>query len=223
MHCNDYGRGGHHGGMTENTDPLTDWAPLVRGLRTRFRTRDFAAGLELVTAFAAAAEEANHHPDLTLRYGTVDVLLYSHDAGRVTDRDRRLAARFSEIARDRSIGASPGELSVIELGLDTANEAEIAPFWSALLGAEIGTANDLEIRTHGADAIIWFQRTDPHEPPRQRFHLDVWVDPREARSRIDAAIDAGGTLVSDADAPSFWVLADAQGNHACICTAAGRD
>ncbi|KXP05247.1 VOC family protein [Tsukamurella pseudospumae] len=209
--------------MSENTDPLPDWAPLVRGLHARFRTRDFAAGLELVTAFAAEAEAANHHTDLTLRYGTVDVLLYSHDAGGVTDRDHRLAARFSEIARDRSISASPGELSVVELCLDTADAAEIAPFWSALLGAEIQDDDgDLEVRAHGADAVLWFQRTEPHDVPRQRFHLDVWVDPREARDRIDAALAAGGRLVSDERAPSFWVLADTQGNHACICTVAGR-
>ncbi|KXP13077.1 4a-hydroxytetrahydrobiopterin dehydratase [Tsukamurella pulmonis] len=209
--------------MSENTDPLPDWAPLVHGLRTRFRTRDFAAGLELVTAFAAEAEAANHHPDLTLRYGTVDVLLYSHDAGGVTDRDRRLAARFSEIAREREVSANPGESSVVELGLDTADAARIAPFWSAVLGAEIQEDDgDLEIRAHGADAILWFQHTEPHETPRQRFHLDVWVDPREARGRIEAALAAGGRLASAEHAPSFWVLADPDGNHACICTATGR-
>ncbi|GAB3129231.1 VOC family protein [Tsukamurella serpentis] len=209
--------------MSEKSDSLHDWAPLVRGLHTRFRTRDFTAGLELVTAFAAEAEAANHHPDLTLRYGTVDVLLYSHDVGGVTDRDRRLAARFSELARERSITANPGELSVVELGLDTADAAEIAPFWSALLNAEtFDDDGDLEIRAHGSDATLWFQRTGPHETPRQRFHLDVWVDPSEARGRIDAALEAGGHLVSDEHAPSFWVLADAQGNHACICTVAGR-
>lgn len=209
--------------MSENTDPLPDWAPLVRGLHTRFRTRDFVAGLDLVKAFAAEAEAANHHPDLTLRYGTVDVLLYSHDAGGVTDRDRRLAAKFSEIARHHEAGAHPGESSVIELGLDTADAAEIAPFWAAVLGAEIqDDDHGLEVRVHGADAILWFQDTEPHETPKQRFHLDVWVDPREARDRIDAAIAAGGRLEDDGSAPSFWVLADAQGNRACICTAEGR-
>jgi 4a-hydroxytetrahydrobiopterin dehydratase len=44
-----------------------------------------------------------------------------------------------------------------------------------------------------------------------------------ARKRIDAALAAGGTLVSEEHAPSFWVLADAQGNKACVTTGEGRD
>lgn len=208
--------------MSENTD-LTDWAPLVRGLRTRFRTGDFATGLALVNEFGAAAEAANHHPDITLTYGHVDVLLFSHDVGRVSDRDHALAARFSEIARARSLTALPQDLSVVEIGLDTADDATIAPFWSAVLGMPSKEdEGEIEIRDSDADAVLWFQRTEPHEPPRQRFHLDVWVDPREARARIDAALTAGGRMVTDEYAPSFWVLADADGNNACICTTAGR-
>ena len=54
--------------------------------------------------------------------------------------------------------------------------------------------------------------------PRQRWHPDVWIDPAQVQSRIAAAVAAGGTLVSDAEAPSFWVLADPQGNRVCLCT-----
>ena len=65
---------------------------------------------------------------------------------------------------------------------------------------------------------LWFQETEPHETPRQRFHLDIWVPHDVARARIAAALEAGGTLVSDTEAPSFTVLADADGNKACVCT-----
>ena len=40
-----------------------------------------------------------------------------------------------------------------------------------------------------------------------------------AEERVAAALAAGGTLVDDEAAPSFWVLADADGNRACVCTA----
>jgi hypothetical protein len=40
---------------------------------------------------------------------------------------------------------------------------------------------------------------------------------------ISAALAAGGTLLSDSAAPAFWVLADPEGNEACVCTWQGRD
>ena len=43
-----------------------------------------------------------------------------------------------------------------------------------------------------------------------------------AEQRLAAVLDAGGRLVSDAHAPSFWVVEDADGNRHCICTPAGR-
>ena len=68
-------------------------------------------------------------------------------------------------------------------------------------------------------ASVWFQGTDEHAEPRQRWHLDVWVAPETADARIAAALAAGGVVVDDSEAPSFIVLADPDGNKACICTA----
>jgi 4a-hydroxytetrahydrobiopterin dehydratase len=48
------------------------------------------------------------------------------------------------------------------------------------------------------------------------------VPPEVAESRIAAALEAGGTLVTDENAPRFWVLADPQGNKACVTTGRGR-
>jgi DNA-binding NarL/FixJ family response regulator len=48
--------------------------------------------------------------------------------------------------------------------------------------------------------------------------LSVYEDPQF----VDAALEAGGTLVSDEAAPRFTVLADPQGNKVCVCTHVGR-
>jgi 4a-hydroxytetrahydrobiopterin dehydratase len=61
------------------------------------------------------------------------------------------------------------------------------------------------------------QPTETHDEPRQRFHLDVHLPHDQAEARIAAALEAGGHLVTDVPAPSFWILADAEGNKACIC------
>jgi 4a-hydroxytetrahydrobiopterin dehydratase len=60
--------------------------------------------------------------------------------------------------------------------------------------------------------------------PRQ-FHeaVGVWVPHDQAETRIAAAIAAGGHLVTDQHAPSWWVLADAEGNEACVATWMSRD
>ena len=203
---------------------LDDWRWLVGGLHARFATGDFATGLALADRIGAAAEEADHHPDLDLRYPVLAVRLVSHDVGGVTERDLRLARRISELAADLEVAAEPGAIRVLELALDTADHAAVAPFWRAILGyADSPVHGDREVVDgDGRLTTLWFQGTDAHDVPRQRFHLDIVVPPEQAQERIDAALAAGGTLVTDRFAPAFWVLADADGNQACVCTPEGR-
>jgi 4a-hydroxytetrahydrobiopterin dehydratase len=59
---------------------------------------------------------------------------------------------------------------------------------------------------------------DEPRTDRNRFHLDISVPHDVAEQRIAATLAAGGTLVSDRRAKAFWILADADGNEACICT-----
>ena len=67
------------------------------------------------------------------------------------------------------------------------------------------------------------ERSDPGTVIRNRIHVDVDVPPELAQARIDAALAVGGTLLSADAAPAFLVLADPEGNEACICTWQGRD
>jgi 4a-hydroxytetrahydrobiopterin dehydratase len=202
---------------------LDDWRILFHALHARYRTGDFATGLRLVDAIAAAAEEADHHPDLDLRYGWVGVRLSSHDVGGVTDRDVRLARRITELAAAEGARPDPASLQVVELGLDTADHTRVRAFWKAVLGYTDSTAWETElVDPQGLLPTIWFQATDPHEPPRQRWHLDVRVPPEEADGRVRAALEAGGTVVDDTHAPTYCVLADPDGNRCCITTWVGR-
>ncbi|MGA8245873.1 MAG: 4a-hydroxytetrahydrobiopterin dehydratase [Nocardioides sp.] len=203
---------------------LTDWCQLFEALRTRFLTGDFATGLELVTRIGALAEAADHHPDVDLRYPHVNITLFSHDVFGVTSRDLALARQISEAAADLGVSADPSTLSVVEIALDTWDHEEIEPFWRAVLGMQEHPSYDVELRDlSGSGPTLWFQETDPHDEPRQRFHLDVRVPADQAGSRIAAALEAGGVLVSEEHAPRFTVLADAQGNRACVTTGRGRD
>ena len=212
-------------GHAVEAELLTDWRGMFAALHARFRTGDFATGLALVNAIGAAAEEADHHPDVDLTYPLVTVRLTSHDVGGITRRDVRLAREISDAASRLGAPADTAGLSVTELALDTHDRAEIMPFWAAVLAYE-ATDDDRElVDPDGSRPTLWFQEAERRAPEgvEQRFHLDVRVPPEVAETRVHDAVAAGGTLVSDGRAPAFWVLADAQGNQACITTWLGRE
>lgn len=84
---------------------LDDWRPDVDAIRVRYLTGDFATGLALTQRVGEAAEAANHHPDLTLSYPHLDIVLTSHDTGAVTDRDLRLATTINALAQEAGVEA----------------------------------------------------------------------------------------------------------------------
>ena len=200
------------------------WALLVDGLHTRVATGDFATGVALVAGIGAAAERLGRAPDLALRAVSVDVRLTTTQVHGVTAPDIDLAAAVSTLVDQAGLTTSTRGVSRLELGLDTPDLDAVADFWAAVFGADRGSGPDFgdEVRDR-TDALptVWFQASGSEEP-RQRWHPDVWVDPSEVQDRIDAALRAGGRLVSDAEAPAFWVLADHQDNRVCLCTWQGR-
>lgn len=80
---------------------LDGWRRDGQVLHARFDTGTFAAGVDLVVRIGAAADAADHHPDVDLRYGHVDVRLTTHDSGGLTGRDVDLARTISALAADR--------------------------------------------------------------------------------------------------------------------------
>ncbi|MFC5179219.1 4a-hydroxytetrahydrobiopterin dehydratase [Nocardioides taihuensis] len=203
---------------------LDDWRFFLMKLHARFATGSFVKGLELVTRITDAAEAANHHPDVVLTYPHVDVDLSSHDVGGVTSRDIDLARQISAVAAELGVEAVPREVSTLELGLDVPAADEVAPFWAAVLGYDVRARWPEVFDPGGRNNTLWFQ-TSPGATGevQQRFHLDIVVPREVAEERLQEALAAGGTLVTDGHAPAFWVLADRHGNKVCICTADGRE
>lgn len=116
---------------------IEDWRQILGQIKARFRTGDFATGLALVNTIGEAAEAANHHPDITLTYTDVIVALRSHDVHGITGRDIELARQISRQAAELGIETDVSGLTQVELGLDTVAGHHLAPFYAALLGAEL--------------------------------------------------------------------------------------
>ncbi len=213
---------------------LTDWRKLAQGLHARYVVDDFGSGVRFVARWARRATRSATTRAWSIGKGYVDFKLVSDDAiyrdgegtehvvGWVTQQDVDLARRITEIAVDHKLDADPASVSDIELGLDTASSATIAPVWAALLTGSAdaqgrGTPSD-EIRdATGRVPNLWFGDADEPQAPGQRFHIEVYVAPEAAAPRIAAAVAAGGTVVDDSDAPSLTVIADQDGNKGVVC------
>jgi 4a-hydroxytetrahydrobiopterin dehydratase len=202
---------------------LADWRKLAQALHARFAVADYVTAATFVAAVAEAAEEHGHHPDLRMAPGFVDVSLCTHEDGLwVTRKDLVLAAAISEIARAQGLEPQPTEVAQLELALDTADDRLAGPFWSALLtGSPDNTIYDSVFDPTGRVPSLWFQPTEAHETPRQRWHFDLWLAPEVTAERIAAALAAGGTI-ADEGSESFTVLADPEGNRVCVCSQRGR-
>jgi len=69
-------------------------------LVTTVKLHDFAAALAFVNAVGTAAEAANHHPDIDIRWNTVRLALTTHDSSGITLLDLALAGVVDRLRPD---------------------------------------------------------------------------------------------------------------------------
>jgi 4a-hydroxytetrahydrobiopterin dehydratase len=202
-------------------DGVADWRVLGEGACAYFRTGSFAAGARLVHAIGEMDGLDDHHPDVDLRYEGVTVRLISiapDDFG-LSERDVELARQISVVARELGFPADPSAVQTVQVTIDALVLPNVMPFWRAVLAyRRRGDSPEDLIDPQGRGPSFWFQQMDAPRPQRNRVHIDVWVPHDQAEARIAAAIAAGGHLVTDQFAPSWWVLADAEGNEVCVAT-----
>lgn len=87
--------------LTKIIDQLKGWSQVVgdrEAVTKRFKFADFNTAWIFMSACALKAEQLDHHPEWSNVYATVDVVLTTHDAGGVTDKDRQLAEFMDKVA-----------------------------------------------------------------------------------------------------------------------------
>jgi len=77
---------------------LSGWQRNGKAIQRIFEFPDFKQAMVFVNKIADAAEQADHHPDIDIRYNKVTMALISHDSGGVTGRDVRMAEKINQIA-----------------------------------------------------------------------------------------------------------------------------
>jgi 4a-hydroxytetrahydrobiopterin dehydratase len=211
------------------------WRYLLGTIITSVTVDSTARALLIAqAAVAACGPDADGHLSVDLRGDRVEISLQTAALAGLTAIDLDLSRRITDAVAALGLVTTgvttQGErrsMQMLEIAIDAMDIAAIRPFWKAVMGyadepGHDGPTDAVIDPARGGPAI-WFQQMDEPRPQRNRIHFDITVPHDEADARVRAALDAGGVLVSDAAARSFWILADAEANEICVCTWQDRE
>ncbi|MDP9251782.1 MAG: Pterin-4-alpha-carbinolamine dehydratase [Chloroflexota bacterium] len=211
------------------SEGVEDWRVLGGdGATAYFRTGSLAAGARLVQAISELPGVDGVQPDIDVRHDgvTVRMITFTKDYAGMTRRHVELARLISAAARELGLSSDPLSVQTVTVIPGATVTAEVMPFWRAALGYEprIDSPDEDLVDPHSRGPAFWFERMkEPRPDGGGAIHIVIWVPYERAQARIAAALAAGGRMVRDDFAPSWWTLADAAGNEADIATTTGRD
>lgn len=185
------------------------------------------AGNVIQLAIDAAGPDAGDHLRVNAVADRVELVLETRGRFGVSAHDVDLAHAITDALRAAGHQTLPHPadhaVQALAIAIDAMDIPRVRPFWQAVLGYDaVDAASDL-VDPCGVGPSVWFQQMDQPRRERNRIHFDLAVPHDDADARIEAALAAGGLLVSDERAPAFWILADPEGNEVCVCTWQNRD
>lgn len=207
---------------------VENWRVISDGACAFYGTKSFQASVRLVDAIGDIDGIDEHPPNLDVRHDgvTVRFLTKRSEGYGLTKRDLELARAVERIATEQGLKADPTAIQCLLVIPGAPDRSMIMPFWRAILGYQprIDSPDEDLVDPHDRDAGFWFEQMDePRSDGKGAIHVAVWVPGEQAQTRIDAALAAGGRIVHDENAPSWWTLEDPLGNQADIATVGGRD
>jgi 4a-hydroxytetrahydrobiopterin dehydratase len=208
---------------------VDDWRLVGSdGACAYFRTGSLAEGARLAQAIGELPRVDEPHVGVDLRRDnvTVSLITITSDYFGMSRRDVELAQQISSAARKLGLVADPAKVQSLLVIPGATDTAKVMPFWQAALGYERrpDTPDEDLMDPRGRGPGFWFEpMREPRGDGGGAIHLAIWVPYEQAEARIAAALAAGGRMVRDEFAPSWWTLADAAGNEADIATIKGRD
>jgi 4a-hydroxytetrahydrobiopterin dehydratase len=208
---------------------VDDWRLVGSdGACAYFPTGSLAAGARLAQAIGAlpGVDEPQVGVDLRHDSVTVSLITITSDYFGMSRRDVDLARAISSAARRLGLVADQSKVQSLLVIPGATDTAKVMPFWQAVLGYERrpDTPDEDLMDPRGRGPAFWFEpMREPRGDGGGAIHVAIWVPSEQAEARIAAALAAGGRMVRDEFAPSWWTLADAAGNEADIATVKGRD
>jgi 4a-hydroxytetrahydrobiopterin dehydratase len=193
-------------------DGVDDWAVLHGGATAAFVVGSIADSVRLAGAIAAVPGLEDEGAILTIAGPRLTVRL-TRDIWRLETRHIDLARAVSTVARANGATADRASVQEVQLAMAAKPDAIDKPFWAAVLGYT-PLADDNVVDPLGHGSTVWMQELDADKPLRHAMHVDVSVPRDQARARLDAALAAGGRIVTESN--EHWTLSDGAGNRVCI-------
>ena len=193
---------------------VDDWVVLHGGATAVFRVGSLPEATRLAAAMAEAPGFESSGSLLTIADSHVTVRL-SRDILQLEPRHVELARTVSAVARAHDAVADRSAVQEVQLAIAAKPDAIDVGFWRAVLGY-VQSADDNAVDPLGHGSTVWMQELAAAKPLQHAMHVDVSVAREHVRARLDAAIAAGGRIVDDSNAPSWWTLSDRAGNRVCI-------
>jgi len=134
-----------------------------------------------------------------------------------------LAGRVQTAARDLGLSADLTRPRFVQLGMDAVDVPAVRAFWASVLGYQNDPRDFLTdiYDPRRLNPVLFFQSMDASDPERRqhrnRIHVELFVPDDQAQSRTDAAVAAGGRIVTE-KGPGRRTLADPEGNELNIVT-----
>jgi 4a-hydroxytetrahydrobiopterin dehydratase len=173
-----------------------------------FRTGSLPESGRLAAAIAEVPGLDGTRVALTLTSSQVGVRL-TRELWFIESHHLDLARAISAIAREHGATADRSLVQEVQLAIAAKPDEIDLPFWRTVLGYQpLAEDNGLDPLGHGS--TVWMQDLDPDRALRHAMHVDVSVAREQARSRVEAAVAAGGRIVDQS--PNHWTLADRAGN-----------
>jgi len=190
---------------------VSDWRVTATGPQAVFRADSLAHAAELVAPIVEAARDLAIDPDIDLRPEGIVVRVPYGSAEGIPASVAEFAATVSRAAAELWLAPDPARVQSVGIYVAQHSAADARTFFRAALGYEdLGDTDAVDPLRCGPQ--LAFNPISGDVPGRGRTHLDVFVPADQAQARVDAALAAGGRLVDESHAPSWWSLASPE-NH----------
>lgn len=193
---------------------LEDWVVLHGGPSAVFVTASLSEAAELAHSISLLPGLDGTNVQLSIVSSRLTVRL-TREIWKIELGHIALAKEISALAKSLGAVADPKQVQEIQLAIAAKPDAIDLGFWRAVLGYE-PMLDDNAVDPLGVSSTVWMQEIEPAKSLRHAMHIDVSLSRERAAARVEEAMKAGGVMVDDSHAPSWWILADRSGNKVCV-------